>query len=174
MKGWNGKILRVDLTKKTSKISTYTEDIAKRFIGGRGLAVKLLWDEMPQGADPLGPENMLIFAAGPYTAYTVPNSGKMVVAAKSPLTGGYGDGNLGTRAAVNMRKCGLDAVVVTGKSDEPVYISVVEDKAEILDATHLWGKDSYVTEDWLLEKHGRATGVLIIGQSGENLCNNGP
>ena len=171
MKGWNGKILRVDLSKGTSKITTYTEDIAKRFIGGRGLAVKLLWDELPQGADPLGPENMLIFAAGPYTAYTVPNSGKMVVAAKSPLTGGYGDGNLGTRAAVNMRKCGLDAVVVTGKAEKPVYISVVDDKVEILDATHLWGKDSYVTEDWLLEKHGGATGVLIIGQSGENLCN---
>jgi aldehyde:ferredoxin oxidoreductase len=171
MKGWNGKILRVDLTNKTSEITTYTEDIAKRFIGGRGLAIKLLWDELPKGAAPLGPENMLIFAAGPYTAYTVPNSGKMVVAAKSPLTGGYGDGNLGTRAAVNMRKCGLDAVVVSGKSDKPVYISVVDDKVEILDATHLWGKDSYVTEDWLMEKHGRATGVLIIGQSGENLCN---
>jgi len=171
MKGWNGKILRVDLTKKTSKITTYTEDIAKRFIGGRGLAIKLLWDELPKGADPLGLQNMLIFAAGPYTAYTVPNSGKMVVAAKSPLTGGYGDGNLGTRAAVNMRKCGLDAVVVSGKSDKPVYISVVDDKVEILDASHLWGKDSYVTEDWLMENHGGATGVLIIGQSGENLCN---
>ena len=151
MKGWNGKILRVDLTKKTSKITTYTEDIAKRFIGGRGLAIKLLWDELPKGADPLGPENMLIFAAGPYTAYSVPNSGKMVVASKSPLTGGYGDGNIGTRAAVNMRKCGLDAVVVSGKSDKPVYISVVDDKVEILDASHLWGKDSYVTEDWLME-----------------------
>ncbi|TFH13249.1 aldehyde ferredoxin oxidoreductase, partial [Candidatus Bathyarchaeota archaeon] len=171
MKGWNGKILRVDLTKGTSKITTYTEDIAKRFIGGRGLAVKLLWDELPKGADPLGPENMLIFAAGPYTAYTVPNSGKMVVAAKSPLTGGYGDGNLGTRAAVNMRKCGLDAVVVTGKAKKPIYISVLDDKVEILEAGHLWGKDSYVTEDWLLEKHGKATGVLIIGQSGENLSN---
>ena len=171
MKGWNGKILRVDLTKGTSKITTYTEDIAKRFIGGRGLAVKLLWDELPKGAAPLGPENMLIFAAGPYTAYTVPNSGKMVVAAKSPLTGGYGDGNIGTRAAVNMRKCGLDAVVVTGKAKKPVYISVLDDKVEILEAGHLWGKDSYVTEDWLMEKHGKATGVLIIGQSGENLSN---
>jgi len=171
MKGWNGKILRVDLTKGTSKITPYTEDIAKRFIGGRGLAVKLLWDELPKGADPLGPENMLIFAAGPYTAYSIPNSGKMVVAAKSPLTGGYGDGNLGTRAAVNMRKCGLDAVVVTGKATKPVYISVNDDKVEILDASHLWGTDSYDTEDWLLEKHGRATGVLIIGQSGENLSN---
>jgi aldehyde:ferredoxin oxidoreductase len=171
MKGWNGKILRVDLTTGTTEITPYSEDIAKRFIGGRGLAIKLLWDELPKGADPLGPENMLIFATGPYTAYSVPNSGKMVVAAKSPLTGGYGDGNLGTRAATNMRKCGLDAVVVTGKAEKPVYVSVKDDKVEILDASHLWSKDSYETEDWLLEKHGRATGVLIIGQSGENLSN---
>ena len=171
MKGWNGKILRVDLTKGTTEYTEYSEDIAKRFIGGRGLAIKLLWDELPQGADPLGPENMIIFAAGPYTAYSVPNSGKMVVASKSPLTGGYGDGNLGTRAATNMRKCGLDGVVVTGRAEKPVYISVKDDTAEILDANHLWGKDSYETEDWILEKHGNATGVLIIGPSGENLCN---
>jgi aldehyde:ferredoxin oxidoreductase len=171
MKGWNGKILRVDLTNGITKITPYSEDIAIRFIGGRGLAIKLLWDELPKDADPLGPENMLIFATGPYTAYNVPNSGKMVVASKSPLTGGYGDGNLGTRAATNMRKCGFDAVVVTGKSDKPVYVSVKDYKVEILDASHLWGKDSYETEDWLLEKHGRATGVLIIGQSGEKQSN---
>ena len=139
-----GKILRVDLTKGTSKVTEYSEDIAKRFIGGRGIAVKLLWDELPQGADPLGPENMLIFATGPYTAFSIPNSGKMVVAAKSPLTGGYGDGNLGTRAAVNMRKCGLDAMVVTGKSEKPVYIYVEDDKVEIRDASHLWGKETDV------------------------------
>lgn len=171
MKGWTGKILRVDLTKGTSEVTDYSEDIAKRFIGGRGLAIKLLWDELPQGADPVGPENMLIFATGPYTAFSIPNSGKMVVAAKSPLTGGYGDGNLGTRAAVNMRKCGLDAMVITGKSEKPVYIYVEDDEVSIRDATHLWGKDSYVTEDWIMEEHGGASGVLIIGQSGENLCN---
>ena len=144
MKGWTGKILRVDLTKGTTEVTDYSEDIAKRFIGGRGLAIKLLWDELPQGADPVGPENMLIFATGPYTAFSIPNSGKMVIAAKSPLTGGYGDGNIGTRAAVNMRKCGLDAVVVTGKAEKPVYLYVEDDKAEIRDASHLWGKDSYV------------------------------
>jgi aldehyde:ferredoxin oxidoreductase len=170
MKGWNGNILRVDLSKGKTEITPYSEDIAKRFIGGRGIAVKLLWDELPKGADPLGPKNMLIFATGPYTAFSVPNSGKMVVAAKSPITGGYGDGNLGTRAAVNMRKCGIDALVVTGKAENPVYISVDDDSVEVLDASHLWGKNSYDTEDWLIEKHGSASGVLIIGQSGENLC----
>ncbi len=170
MKGWNGKILRVDLKKRKTKVEPYSEETAKKFIGGRGLAVKLLWDELPRGADPLGPENIIVFATGPYTAFQVPNSGKMVIAAKSPLTGGYGDGNLGTRAAVNMRKCGIDAAVVTGRAEKPVYLYVEDDKAEILDAGHLWGRDSYETEDWLLEKHGAAAGVLIIGQSGENLC----
>jgi len=170
MKGWNGKILRVDLTKGATKVTTYSEETAKKFIGGRGLAVKLLWDELPPGADPLGPENIIVFATGPYTAFQVPNSGKMVVASKSPLTGGYGDGNLGTRAATNMRKCGVDAVAVTGKAEKPVYLYVEDDEAEIRDAGHLWGKDSYETEDWILEEHGKAAGVLIIGQSGENLC----
>ena len=170
MKGWNGKLLRVDLTKGTTKVTPYTEEVAKKFIGGRGLAVKLLWDELPPGADPLGPDNMLIFATGPYTAFQVPNSGKMVVAAKSPLTGGYGDGNLGTLASTNMRKCGLDAVVITGRAKKPVYLYVEDDKAEILDAGHLWGKDSYEAEDWLKEKHGKAAGTLLTGQSGENKC----
>ncbi|MCK4400487.1 aldehyde ferredoxin oxidoreductase family protein [Candidatus Bathyarchaeota archaeon] len=170
MKGWNGKILRVDLSKGTTKVVPYSEEIAKKFIGGRGLAVKLLWDELPPGADPLGPENIIVFATGPYTAFQIPNSGKMVIASKSPLTGGYGDGNLGTRAATNMRKCGVDAVAVTGKAEKPVYLYVEDDEAEIRDADHLWGKDSYETEDWILEEHGKAAGVLIIGQSGENLC----
>jgi len=170
MKGWNGKILRVDLTKGSTEITSYSDDIAKKFIGGRGLAVKLLWDELPKGADPLGPENMLIFATGPYTAFNVPNSGKLVVASKSPLTGGYGDGNIGTRAATNLRKCGVDAVVINGKAKEPVYLYVEDEKAEILDASHLWGKSSYEAEDWLFDKHGKSTGTLLTGQSGENLC----
>ena len=170
MKGWNGRLLRVNLSEGTTEYTTYPEETARQFIGGRGLAIKLMWDEMPQGADPLGPENMLIFATGPYTSLKVPNSGKIVVAAKSPLTGGYGDGNLGTRAAVNLRKCGVDALVITGKADKPVYINVEDDKAEILDATHLWGKNSYDAEDWLLEKHGKTAGTLLTGPGGENLC----
>lgn len=170
MIGWNGRILRVDLTEGTTKTTPYSEEIAKKFIGGRGLAVKLLWDELPQGVDPLGPENMLIFSTGPYTAFPVPNSGKMVVASKSPLTGGYGDGNIGTRAATNLRRCGIDAVVLTGKAERPVYLYVEDDEAMILDGGHLWGKSSYEAEDWLLDKHGKSSGTLLVGPAGENLC----
>ena len=168
MKGWNGKLLRVDLTRGITKLQEYSGDLAKRFIGGRGFAVKLLWDELRPGTDPLSPENMLIFATGPLTGFVIPNSGKMVIASKSPLTGGYGDGNIGTQASVNLRKSGIDAVVVTGKAEKPSYLLVEDEKTEIRDATDLWGLDSYKAEKKLKEAHGRSAGVVLIGQSGEN------
>ena len=170
MKGWNGRLLRADLTKGTTEVQEYSEEFAKKFVGGRGFAVKLLWDELKPGADPLGPENMLIFATGPLTGHIIPNSGKMVVSAKSPLTGGYADGNLGTQVSPNLRKAGLDAIVVTGKAERPSYLYIEDDNFEILDASGLWGLDSYKAEAKLKEKHGRAAGALLIGQSGENLC----
>lgn len=169
MKGWNGRFLRVDLTREKTLFENYSEDFAKKFIGGRGFAVKILWDELEPGTDPLEPDNILIFATGPYSGFSMPNSGKMVVAAKSPLTGGYGDGNLGTLASPNLRKCGIDAVIIKGKANRPVYLWVHDDTAEIKDAKHLWGKDSYESEKLLKEEHGNACGVLSIGPSGENL-----
>ena len=169
MKGWNGRLLRVDLTKNKTKVQEYDEDLAKRFIGGRGFAVKLLWDELKPGTDPLSPENMLIFATGPLTGFVLPSSGKMVVASKSPLTGGYGDGNLGTTASPNLRKAGLDAIVITGKASKPSYLLIDDDTHEIRDASDLWGLDSYKAEAKLKETHGATSGALLIGPSGENL-----
>ena len=170
MKGWTGRFLRVDLTKGKAVHAEYPEDFAKKWMGGRGFAIKILWDELKQGTDPLSPSNILIFAVGPYAGYTVPNSGKMVIASKSPLTGGYGDGNLGTMATPNMRKVGIDAIIVTGKANKPSYIWIDDDKVEIKSATDLWGLDSYEAEKRLKKEHGAATGALLIGQSGENLC----
>ena len=170
MKGWTGRLLRVDLTKGKAVHMEYSEELARKFIGGRGLAVKLLWDELRSGTDPLGPDNMLIFAGGPYAGLPTVNSGKMVVAAKSPLTGGYGDGNLGTMAAPNLRKAGLDGIVVTGKAKKPTYLWINDEQVELKSAADLWGLDSYETEKRLKKEHGATTGVLTIGQSGENLC----
>jgi len=170
LKGWNGRLLRVDLSKGTTKAEEYTDDLAKRFVGGRGFAVKLLWDELKPGTDPLGPENMLIFATGPLTGHRLPSSGKMVVAAKSPLTGGYGDGNLGTWASPNLRRAGLDAIVITGKAENPSYLLIEDEEYEIRDASDLWGVNSYKSEAELKERHGRNAGVLLIGPAGENLC----
>ena len=169
MKGWNGRLLRVDLTKSKTKVQEYDEDFAKRFVGGRGFAVKLLWDELKPGTDPLSPENMLIFATGPLTGFVLPNSGKIVVASKSPLTGGYGDGNLGTTASPNLRKAGLDAIVITGKAAKPSYLLIDDDTHEIRDASDLWGLDSYKAEAKLKETHGATSGALLIGPAGENL-----
>lgn len=174
MLGWNGQILRVDVTKKKSSVQSYSKDFALKFLGGRGFAIKLLWDELPVGVDPLSPENKLIFATGPLTGLPVASSGKIVVAAKSPLTGGYGDGNLGSRAAVNVRQAGYEAVVIDGKADNPCYIYIENEKVEILDAKDLWGLGTFEAEDELVKTHGKAAGVLVIGQAGENLVKFAP
>lgn len=168
MKGWWGRILRVNLTNNSVKVQEYAPDVALDFIGGRGLAIKILWDEV-SGADPLGPDNKLIFACGPFNGLPTPSGGKMVVAAKSPLTGGYGDGNLGTMASVHLRKAGYDALVVEGAAKKPVYIYVEDDKVSILSADGLWGKTVFDTERILKEVHGRDVGILSIGPGGENL-----
>ena len=169
MKGWTGRFLRIDLTRGKATIQKYPEEFAHKWMGGRGYAVKLLWDELKPGADPLGPENMLIFSGGPYSGFAIPNSGKLVVAAKSPLTGGYGDGNLGSNAGPALRKAGYDAIIVTGKAEKPSYIWIDDDETKVLDAADYWGLDSFETEKQLKRKHGASVGVLSIGQSGEHL-----
>ena len=124
MFGWQGHFLHVNLTKNKAVAELYDSSFAFNYLGGRGFAAKILWDQLKPGTDPLSPDNMLIFAAGPLTGFGVPNSGKLVVAAKSPLTGGYGDGNIGTNAAVQMRKAGYDAIIVEGKAKNPVFLHV--------------------------------------------------
>lgn len=169
MFGWNGKFLRVNLTKAKAAENKYDAGLAKDFLGGRGFAVKILWDELKLGTDPLSPENRLVLAAGPLTGFALPSSGKLVVASKSPLTGGYGDGNVGTWAAVHMRKAGYDAVIVEGKAKRPTVLVVRDDVADFLDAEDLWGLNSFETEKKLREIHGRTAGILSIGPAGENL-----
>jgi len=168
LKGWNGRLLRVDLARGKTSVQEYSSDLATRFVGGRGFAVKLLWDELRPGIDPLGPENMLIFATGPLTGLTLPSSGKMVIASKSPLTGGYGDGNIGTRASVSLRRSGFDAVVVTGRAEKPIYLLVDDGRVEMRDAADLWGLDTFKAEGRLREEHGQAAGVVLIGPAGES------
>ncbi|HAH32146.1 MAG TPA: aldehyde ferredoxin oxidoreductase [Elusimicrobia bacterium] len=169
MKGWTGNILRVNLTKKTYKKESFTEEFATTWIGGRGFAVKILYDELKPGIDPLGPENKLVVALGPISGIPAPNTGKAVVAAKSPLTGFYGDGNLGTKVAEQLRKAGYDAMIVEGKAEKPTMLYIEDDKVEFLSAEEVWGKGTYATNDWVYGKYGKNAGVLNIGQGGENL-----
>ena len=170
MHGWTGGILRVNLTTRSYTRETFSEDFATKWVGGRGFAVKILYDELMPGIDPLGPDNKFIVALGPIAGVPAPNTGKAVVAAKSPLTGFYGDGNLGTRVSAQLRKAGYDALIVEGKADRPTMLYIEDDKVEFLPADEVWGQGTYATNDWIYAKYGKAVGVLNIGQGGENLA----
>ncbi len=169
MQGWTGFFLNIDLTKSKATPEPYDESLALNFLGGRGFAAKILWDTLKQGTDPLSPENKLIFATGPLTGIGLPNSGKLVIASKSPLTGGYGDGNSGSWAAVNIRKAGYDALVIEGKASKPVILHIKDKMCEFLDASYLWGTSSFEAEDQLRKKHSKLVGIISIGPAGENL-----
>jgi aldehyde:ferredoxin oxidoreductase len=169
MHGWTGTFLIVDLTKSCTTTEEYSESFALNFLGGRGFAAKILWDNLRQGTDPLSPENKLIFATGPLTGIGLPNSGKLVIASKSPLTGGYGDGNSGSWAAVNMRKAGYDGIIVEGKSSSPIVVHVKDGLTEFLDASDIWGKSSFIAEEHLRKKSSKLAGIVSIGPAGENL-----
>ncbi|MEN3007976.1 aldehyde ferredoxin oxidoreductase family protein [Pseudothermotoga sp.] len=160
-------ILRVNLTTKKISKDPISEKVLEQFIGGRGLAAKILWDEV-RGVDPLSAENKLVVAAGPFNGLRTPSGGKLVLAAKSPLTGGYGDGNIGTMVSVYLRKAGYMAIVIEGAADRPVYLYIDDDDVHIMSAEGLWGLSTFETEKRLKQVHGNV-GVLSIGPAGENL-----
>lgn len=144
-------------------------EVLLKFLGGRGLAAHILWNELEAGTHPLSPSNKLVIAAGPLTGLPLPSSGKLVVASKSPLTYGYGDGNIGTKAAVNLRKCGYDALVVEGVAEKPTTVLVEDDDVELLPADDLWGLTTWETELRITKKYGGDVAVMSIGPAGENL-----
>lgn len=169
MKGWFGKYLYIDLSSKSFKYVDIPGDVLVDYIGGRGLAARLLWDLNPVGVDPLSPENHLILAVGPLTGFPLPSSGKMVLASKSPITGGYGDGNIGTRAAVELRKMGVDAVVIKGKATTPTVLHLDCGNVIFKDGRDYWGLTTVDTEEKLKKELGKDVAVLSIGPAGEKL-----
>ena len=156
------------MTRKESNVKELSSDFLRKYIGGRGLAARLLWDLNEPGVDPFSPQNHVILAVGPLTGLPLPSSGKMIIASKSPLTLGYGDGNLGTRAAVEMRKCGFDAVVLKGASEKPVTLKITSKGVEFLPADNLWGLGTHETERRLQKQFGKNPAALFIGPAGEN------
>jgi len=162
------KLLRVNLSNGKVSKEEISDSMKRDFLGGRGFAVKILWDEVKR-VDPLSEKNKIIFSTGPLSGQLLPSSGKMVIASKSPLTGGYGDGNIGTMASVHLKKAGYDVVVVEGKSEKPCYLLIEDEDVKIVDASDLWGKNTFEVQDILEKKHGRNSGILLIGPAGENL-----
>lgn len=168
--GYTGKILRVNLSDKTISVEEPGDLFYRKYWGGRGLIAYYLLNELPQAADPLGPENILIFAAGPLTGAPVAGSGRSSVGAKSPLTGGYGDAEAGGYFGAELKRAGFDAIVVKGASEKPVYLWVHDGEAEIRDAAHLWGKTTAEVEEIIKNELGdKLVRVSQCGPAGENL-----
>jgi len=139
-------------------------------LSGAGLASRMLYDEIPKGADPMGPENVLCLASGVLTGTGAQMSGRWIACAKSPLTGGWGEANGGGTFAPAIKRCGYDAIIFKGKSDAPVYLAVSGGKAELRDASGLWGLDTVETEEAILKETGdKNMRVACIGPSGERL-----
>ncbi len=165
-----GDILLVDLTDRKITKRPYTKELASQYIGCRGYNTALLWEMVPKGADPLGPENVLIFGTGPLTGTAAPSSGRISVTTKSPSTNLYLKTNVGGAWGGEFRFAGYSYVVFTGKANSPVYLYIKNDKVEIRDARHLWGKDVRATEHILQhELNDSQLKVASIGPAGENL-----
>ncbi len=169
MFGWNGRLLRVNLDDGKTVTEKLDADVLFKFLGGRGLAAYMLWNEVEVGVDPLSPSNKLVISVGPLTGLPLPSSGKLVVASKSPLTHGYGDGNIGTKASVNLRRCGYDALLIEGAAKKPTMILVVDGNVELLPADDLWGLTTWETELRINKMYGGDVSVLSIGPAGESL-----
>jgi len=168
MFGYMGKILKVDLSGSKISEEIPAEEAYKMFLGGSGLATKYLFDEVPKGADPLGPDNALIFMTGPLTGTESPSAGRYSVVAKSPLTGFWGEANSGGNWGVHLKGSGVDGIIFKGISPEPVYLVIDEGKAELRDAKNIWGKGVSETNGLIKEELGEEFNVACIGIGGEN------
>jgi aldehyde:ferredoxin oxidoreductase len=168
--GYAGKILRVDLSKGKSIQQPLPMEMIKGFIGGTGFQAKILWEETDATTDPLGPENVLVFATGPLMGTMWTGSDRINVAAKSPLTGIWGESNAGGHFGHAIKYAGYDIIIIKGSSKDPVYLWIDDDCVEIRNAKHLWGKNVWEVEDILREELGDPeVKIASIGQAGENL-----
>jgi len=167
--GFMGNLLRVNLTGQKITIEEINQAWAKKFLGGAGLATKYFYEEVPGGVDPLGPENKLIFMTGPLTGTASASASRYSVVAKSPQTGLWGQANSGGSFGPALKRSGYDGIIFEGASPTPVVLKIIDGEAELLDASHLWGKTVPDTEDALQGSMSQKLTVAAIGPAGENL-----
>jgi aldehyde:ferredoxin oxidoreductase len=167
MQGWTGKILDINLTSGSIETVPLDMEMARLFLGGRGLGVRLLWDLVGPEVEPLSPENVLIFTTGPITATGSQTSNRFNVSAKSPLTDTILHTNSGGWWGMQFKRTGYDALIVRGKAETPVMIEITPEGVELKDAAHLWGKGVFETTD-ALGQNRNIRNVLCIGPAGEN------
>jgi aldehyde:ferredoxin oxidoreductase len=170
LKGFSGRILRVNLNDGQISVEEPPDDYYKRYLGGRGFIAATLLREVPGGIDPFGPENKLIFALGPLTGLPLPGAARNSVGAKSPQTGGFGESEAGGFWGVELKKAGFDEIIVEGIAESPVYLWIKDGEAELKDARHLWGMEVAPTHFALQEELGdRMVRTAVIGPGGERL-----
>ncbi|MEW6522052.1 MAG: aldehyde ferredoxin oxidoreductase family protein [Bacillota bacterium] len=167
--GYAGQILYVDLTTQKTETRPLPPELAREYLGGRGFVARLLWDEVPAGTDPLGPENRVVIAAGPLSGLFIPGAGKLHLGTKSPATGGYGDANVGGHLAPELKYAGYDAVVIRGVSEHPCVVVIDDGAVRFLDGSQWWGQGAIETETRLKAKLGHDFQIMTIGPAGEKL-----
>jgi aldehyde:ferredoxin oxidoreductase len=162
-----GKLAWIDLSRRSIEARELDPRLAGAYIGGSGLGARILYDETDAGTEPLGAENVLIFATGPLVGTNAPLSGRHQVVARSPLTGIYGESDCGGHWGTALKRAGFDALIVRGKADAPVYVWLDDGKIEIRDASHVWGRDTYEMDAVLKGETHRDAVVTGIGPAGE-------
>ncbi len=163
-------MLKVDLSRKSIEEEAIPDQVYEQLLSGAGLGARILFDRIPKGADPLGPENIIGLVSGLLTGTGAFLMGRWMAVGKSPLTGGYGESNGGGNFSPAIKRCGYDGIFFSGISEQPVYLKVVDGKAELVDAAHLWGKDTVETEGLIKQETGlKNVRVVCIGEAGEKL-----
>jgi aldehyde:ferredoxin oxidoreductase len=169
MYGYNGKVLRINLKERSAKVEALDIQVAKKFIGGRGLGTKLFMDEVSPKVDAFSPENKLFIVTGPLTGTPVPTGGRYMVITKSPLSDTIASSNSGGFWGAELKAAGYDIVIIEDKSPVPVYISIEDDKVEIREASRLWGKIVSEATDMIKAEMPEKSRVMVIGPGGEQL-----
>lgn len=170
MFGFFGRMLVADATSRSCYVEDIPEELYRQYLGGKGIGTHLLMERSPAGVDPLSPENPLIFSLGPITDTKIWGGCRFGVHTKSPQTGFYAESYSGGKLAEKMSRTGFDFFMIIGASTAPVYLEISENGGRFHDAGHLWGLETYATEDALVEAHGGKSGcgAAVIGPAGEN------
>lgn len=170
--GYAGKVLHVDLTNRTLEVEQPTEAFYRQYVGGSLMGLYYLWKNTPQGADPLGPENTMVFALSAPTGMPVSGQSRCTLTCKSPSSGGAADSQAGGFWPAELKRAGFDAIVVKGAADSPVYLWIEDGKAELRDANHLWGKTTFEVDETLKAELGdKKVEIAQVGPAGEKLAN---
>jgi len=169
MGSYNGKLIRLNLTSRQSRVEEIPEKWMKEYLGGRGIGVRYLYEELKPGVEPLSAENKVILMMGPLGATTAMSVSRMALVTKSPLTGAVAKSVMGGSFGAFLKFAGYDGIIVEGEADKPVYLHIDKDGINILDAAELWGLDTQQTHQKLREKHGKSTQIACIGPAGEKL-----